>query len=151
MLTALAVALPAQAGLMVIGGEGALVSGPWVAPACHLFRPPANTVGSVMVVLAGALFGAACVWLAGWLRQWRGVNETISSLLLAYIAIALFKHFVEGPMRDRRASTNPRPTRWLKACASGPSWVTRRWSPWLGDVHWGLCDRHRAVCCAARG
>ena len=48
-----------------------------------------------------------------WLRQWRGVNETISSLLLGYIAIALFKHFVEGPMRDpaslNKPSTKPLP------------------------------------------
>ena len=28
--------------------------------------------------------------LAGWLRQYRGINETISSLLLAYIAIGIF-------------------------------------------------------------
>ena len=37
--------------------------------------------------------------LAGALRHYRGVNETISSLLLSYTAIALFKQFVEGPLR----------------------------------------------------
>ena len=139
MLTALAVALPAQAGLMVIGGEGALVLG---ALGCavlpYLFGPPANTVGSVMVLLAGALFGAACVWLAGWLRQWRGVNETISSLLLAYIAIALFKHFVEGPMRDPASLNKPSTHPLAEGLRIGPIMGEAAMESWLGDVHWGL-------------
>ena len=105
MLTALAVALPAQAGLMVIGGE-ARVAGRSGVRACpgHLFGPPANTVGSMMVLLAGAPLAGqpGCGWrLAGCGSG--GVNETISSLLLAYIAIALFKHFVEGRCATRRA------------------------------------------------
>jgi len=84
MLTALAVALPARAGLIVIGGEGALVLG---ALGCaglpYLVPLPSNALGSALVLLAGALLGALWVALAGALRQWRGVNETISSLLLA--------------------------------------------------------------------
>ena len=32
--------------------------------------------------------GAIWIGLVGWLRHYRGVNETISSLLLSYIAIA---------------------------------------------------------------
>ena len=34
--------------------------------------------------------------LAGALRQYRGVNETISSLLLVYIALAILNFLVEG-------------------------------------------------------
>lgn len=139
MLTALAVALPAQAGLTLIGGEGALVLG---ALACaglpYLFDPPGHVVGSAMVLAAGALLGALWVWLAGWLRQWRGVNETISSLLLGYIAIALFKHFVEGPMRDpaslNKPSTHPLP----EGVRIGPIMGDAAMDAWLGDVHWGL-------------
>lgn len=135
MLTALAVALPARAGLVVIGGEGALVLG---ALGCaglpYLVPLPDNGVGSAFVLGAGALLGAAWIALAGALRQWRGVNETISSLLLGYIAIALFKHFVEGPMRDP-ASLNKPSTRplaeGLRIGAIAPDSL-------LGDVHWGL-------------
>jgi simple sugar transport system permease protein len=135
MLTALAVALPARAGLTVIGGEGALVLG---ALGCaglpYLVPLPANGAGTVMILVAGAVAGGAWVALAGLLRQWRGVNETISSLLLGYIAIALFKHFVEGPMRDP-ASLNKPSTRplaeGLRIGAIAPDSV-------LGDVHWGL-------------
>ena len=49
----------------------------------------------------------AWIALAGGLRQWRGVNETISSLLLTYIAIALMNHFVEGPLRDPTSLNKP--------------------------------------------
>lgn len=139
MLTALAVALPARAGLTVIGGEGALVLG---ALACaglpYVSSLPANGVGSLLVLIAGAVAGAAWVALAGALRQWRGVNETISSLLLGYIAIALFKHFVEGPMRDP-ASLNKPSTRPLdEALRIGPIIPGGSIDSWLGDVHWGL-------------
>ena len=44
--------------------------------------------------------GAFWVGLAGFLRYARGVNETISSLLLTYIAIAIMNFFVEGALRD---------------------------------------------------
>ena len=88
MLTALAVAIPARAGLVVIGGEGALVLGGLACAALPYAAPlPASFIGTGLVLAAAALAGAAWVALAGALRQWRGVNETISSLLLAYTAI----------------------------------------------------------------
>ncbi|MDO9283845.1 MAG: ABC transporter permease, partial [Aquabacterium sp.] len=63
MLTALAVALPARAGLTVIGGEGALVLG---ALGCavlpYLLPGLAGTPGTALVLIAGALLGAA--WVA---------------------------------------------------------------------------------------
>src|SRR5687767_11654277 len=108
MLTALCVAVPARAGLIIIGGEGALVFGGLACAGLpYLFAPPDNSFGTALVLLAGALAGAAWIALAGLLRQLRGVNETISSLLLAYTAIALFKHFVEGPMRDPASLNKP--------------------------------------------
>ena len=135
MLTALAVALPAQTGLTVIGGEGALALGALGCAALpYIVKVPGGVPGSAMVLASGALLAALWVALAGVLRQWRRVNETISSLLLGYIAIALFKHFVEGPMRDP-ASLNKPSTRPLDAAlqigAIAPD-------SFLGDVHWGL-------------
>jgi len=150
MLTALAVALPAQAGLTMIGGEGALVLG---ALGCaglpYLFAPPANVLGSAMVLAAGALLGAGWVALAGWLRQWRGVNETISSLLLGYIAIALFKHFVEGPMRDPASLNKPSTLPLNDGLRIGPIMGDASMESWLGDVHWGLVIG--VVACVAAG
>ena len=131
MLTALCVAIPAQAGMVLIGGEGAMVMGGLgCALLPYLFAPPANVMGSAMLLLCGAVLGAAWMALVGALKQYRGVNETISSLLMVYIAIALFKHFVEGPLRDP-ASLNKPSTRplaeGLRIGAIGGS-----------DLHWGL-------------
>lgn len=131
MLTALAVALPARAGLTVIGGEGALVLGGLAAAAAPIFLPlPQGWAGSALLLGAAALAGALWIALAGALRQYRGVNETISSLLLGYLAIALFKHIVEGPLRDpaslNKPSTLPLPEA-LRIGSIGPY-----------DVHWGL-------------
>lgn len=132
MLTALCVALPARAGLVMIGGEGALALGGLGAALVPLVMPasaPALPMLALMAV-AGMLAGGLWTALAGWLRQARGVNETIGSLLLSYIGIALFKHLVEGPLRDpaslNKPSTAPLPSSWM----IGPL-------PGL-DVHWGL-------------
>ena len=54
---------------------------------------------------AGA--AAICIGLVGALRHYRGVNETISSLLIAYIAIALMNQLVEGPLRDPASLNKP--------------------------------------------
>jgi simple sugar transport system permease protein len=131
MLTALCVALPQRAGLMVIGGEGALVLGGLACAGLpYLFTPPNGIAGTFMVLMAGALAGAAWIALVGALRQFRGVNETIGSLLMGYLAIGLFKHFVEGPMRD-------------PASLNKPSTLPLNEGLLLGllpgyEVHWGL-------------
>ena len=131
MLTALCVAIPARAGLTVIGGEGAVVLGGLAcAGLAQAFPLPANALGTVMVCVAAALAGGLWIALAGWLRQYRGINETISSLLLAYVAIGLFKHLVEGPLRDPSSLNKPS----TFALAEG-----LRISGIAGsDVHWGL-------------
>lgn len=130
MLTALCVALPARAGLTIIGGEGALVLGGLAAAGLAHALPLGGWSGSLLVCLAGAAAGAAWIALAGWLRQWRGVNETISSLLLAYVAIGLFKHLVEGPLRDPSSLNKPS----THALADSLRIAGIAGS----DVHWGL-------------
>ena len=131
MLTALCVAIPARAGLVVIGAEGALALGGLACAALpYAVQLPANMVGSVLLCLAGALAGAGWVVLVGLLRQWRGVNETISSLLLAYVAIGLFKHWVEGPLRDPGSLNKPS----TYALAEG----LRIGGIGGSDIHWGL-------------
>ena len=131
MLTALCVAIPARAGLVIIGGEGALVLGGLACAVLPRVLPlPDNGAGTLLICLAGAAAGALWIALAGWLRQYRGINETISSLLLAYIAIGLFKHLVEGPWRDPSSLNKPS----TYALSEG-----LRIGGILGsDVHWGL-------------
>ena len=131
MLTALCVALPARAGLTIIGGEGALVMGGLACATLPVLMPvQGGSAGTAVLMLAAALAGAVWIALAGWLRQWRGVNETISSLLLGYIAIALFKHIVEGPLRDPASLNKPSTLPLPEALRIG--------SIGSYDMHWGL-------------
>ncbi|EKU98870.1 ABC-type uncharacterized transport system, permease component [Leptolyngbya sp. PCC 7375] len=109
MLTALCTALPARLGLVIIGNEGALVMGGLAAVVVGLGVGPSlpPVMAQVAMAMAGMITGGLWIMLAGALRHYRGVNETISSLLLNYIAIALMNHLVEGPMRDASFVTKP--------------------------------------------
>jgi simple sugar transport system permease protein len=82
------------------------------------------------MVLAGGLAGGLWLALAGGLRAYRGVNETISTLLLNYIAIALLNHIVEGPLRDPASLNKP---------STPPIGDENMIGNLPGlDVHWGL-------------
>jgi general nucleoside transport system permease protein len=131
ILTALCTALPAQLGMVIIGGEGALLMGALAATAAALALPGAAPL-VVQLAMAVAAIGAGGAWiaLAGGLRHYRGVNETISSLLLSYIALAILNHLVEGPMRDP-ASLNKPSTQAIGA-------VNMIGSIPGTDIHWGL-------------
>jgi simple sugar transport system permease protein len=131
ILTALCTALPAQLGMVVIGGEGALVMGGLAATAAGLsvlWAPPLAV--QLVMAAAGMVAGGAWIAFAGALRHYRGVNETISTLLLNYIAIAILNHLVEGSMRDP-ASLN-KPSTYSIGDQNMIGVI-----PWLG-VHWGL-------------
>ena len=138
LLAALCVALPARLGLVVIGGEGAIVLGGVAAGALGVFLAGVPAALSLpAMALFAMLTGALWIGAAGAMRHFRGVNETIASLLMAYIAIALMNHLVEGPLRDP-ASLNKPSTAPLEAglrVGDIPGW----------DVHWGLV--FGIVCC----
>ncbi|MCO5162019.1 MAG: ABC transporter permease [Mesorhizobium sp.] len=110
ILTGLAFAIPARIGLTLLGAEGALVLGGFSAAAIAIplvtFGFPAF-IGLPVMALAAMLAGGVWIGLAGWLRHYRGVNETISSLLLGYIAIAIMNFFVEGLLRDPASANKP--------------------------------------------
>jgi general nucleoside transport system permease protein len=109
MLTALCTSLPARLGMCVIGNEGALLLGGLAAAATAMVMSGALPPGVLLplMLIAGAAVGGAWIALAGWLRQSRGVNETISSLLLFYVGLGLFLYLVEGPLRDPSSLNKP--------------------------------------------
>lgn len=131
LLAALCVALPARLGLVIIGGEGALVMG-GLAAAVTGFQLQGAPPVVVQVAMALVAMAAGGVWIgaAGALRHYRGVNETISSLLLFYIALALMNHFVEGPLKDPASLNKPSTAHIGDANMLGSI-------PGM-DVHWGL-------------
>ncbi len=131
LLAGLCTALPARLGMVIIGGEGALALGALAAAGtAHVFQHSSPMVVMPAMAIAGICAGGSWIMLAGALRYYRGVNETISSLLLTYIAIAIFNHLVEGPWRDP-ATTN-KPSTWEIGVANMIGKI-----PGL-DVHWGL-------------
>ena len=131
LLAALCVALPARLGLVVIGGEGAIVLGGVAAAATAVAVAGAPSfVGIVLMAIAGMVAGGIWIGAVGALRHYRAVNETISSLLMAYIAIALMNHLVEGPLRDPASLNKPSTHPIDPAFAIGAM-------PGM-EVHWGL-------------
>jgi len=133
ILTALCVALPARIGLVVIGGEGALVLGGFASAVVaiplvlgHVY--PLLTL--CIMASTGMLVGGFWIGIVGYLRYARGVNETISSLLMTYIGIAIMNFFVEGSLRDlsnpNKPSTMPIGDAYMVGNIPGT------------DVHWGL-------------
>src|SRR5258706_11124660 len=101
ILTGLCVAMPAQAGLMIIGGEGALVLGGLAAAvAGHLLGGMPPIVVKIAMAGFAMLVGGLWISLAGGLRPYPGVNETIFMLLLTYISIPPFNHFFERLLGD---------------------------------------------------
>ena len=133
VLTALCTALPAQMGMVIIGGEGALVIGGLASIAAGLAikatgAPPFVVHAAMMLAAMGA--GGLLIACSGWLRQARGVNETISSLLIGYIALAVMNQMVEGSMRDPTSLNKP------STAALGDSYMLGT-IPGM-DVQWGL-------------
>jgi ABC-type uncharacterized transport system permease subunit len=132
IMTALTVAIPARIGLIIIGGEGALVLGGFLAGAIAVpmigVIPPIPTL--VVMAIVSMIGGGVWIGFCGFLRYARGVNETISSLLLTYIGIAIMNFFVEGPLRDlsnpNKPSTKPLPDTYMIGSIPGTS------------VHWGF-------------
>ena len=82
------------------------------------------------MVLAGVAGGGLWIALAGGLRHYRGVNETISSLLLVYIGLAILNQLVEGVMRDPASLNKPSSREIGAANMIGSIPGT--------DVHWGF-------------
>jgi simple sugar transport system permease protein len=108
LLTALCTALPAQLGMVIIGGEGAFVVGGLAAAAAAITVQMLSPL-SVQLVMALAGLAAGGIWIAvvGILRFYRGVNETIASLLMVYIGIAVLNQMVEGPLKDPASLNKP--------------------------------------------
>lgn len=102
VLAALAVTVPARAGLFNIGGEGQLLLGAIGAVgASRMLGGAVPTVPTLVIMgLAAGMTGAAWAGLAAVLRQVFGTNEAITTLLLNYIAGLILTWLVFEPWKD---------------------------------------------------
>ena len=100
-LCALAVAIPAKAGLFNIGGEGQLHCGAIAATTLVLYAPWLPHFMTIPVMILVAMVGGA-LWgmIPGLLRARFQVNEILVSLMLNYVAIFVVEHLVHGPWKD---------------------------------------------------
>src|SRR5580658_7077248 len=108
LFTAVAAALPARIGLINVGAEGQLYMGAWLttAGALAFSDQPAFVLLPLLTVL-GFVGGGLWALIPGVLRALRLVNETISTLLLNYVAPLIVSYFIFGPWRSPESASYP--------------------------------------------
>lgn len=132
LLAALAVSVPARAGLINVGGEGQLVIGGVAAMGISLGLGSSVNPGIafVLMILAAAAAGAAWAAVAGALRMLFNINESVTSLLLNYVAADVLAYLIFDRWKDLNGSGQP---------ASRPLPVDQRLSLLSGSrVHIGI-------------
>lgn len=109
VLCATAVLLPARIGLVNVGGEGQLYIGALVASwgALAVADVMPGFLGLPTIIILGFIGGGLWAMIPAVLRAMGWLNETISTLLLNYVAILLVDYFVFGPLRDPSSANFP--------------------------------------------
>ena len=110
LLTAVAVAIPSRLGLINVGGEGQLYMGAWLATwGAITFTSLPQAVFIPLLIVLGFLGGGAWAAIAGFLRARGWVNETITTLLMNYVAPLIVGFFVYGMWRSREPGSSAFP------------------------------------------
>ncbi len=101
VLTGLAVLLPARMRLWNIGAEGQLQCGAIAAAGVAVFTAAGRSPLAVPSILAAGM-AAGAVWclVPAVLRAVLAVNETITTLLMNYVALLLVDFLIYGPWQD---------------------------------------------------
>ena len=109
LLAALAVTVPARAGLVNVGGEGQLVIGGVAAAGVSLAfgESGAGSGGIILMIVAAALAGAVWAAICGVLRLWVGINEAVTTLLLNYVAVDVMLYLIFDRWKDPNGSGQP--------------------------------------------
>ncbi len=106
---ALAAAIPARAGLVNVGGEGQLIMGAVAATGTGLAvgSQVPGVLGILVTVLAGAVAGAVWAGISAALKIWLGAAESVTSLLMNFIANDIMLFLIYQPWRDPNGSGQP--------------------------------------------
>jgi simple sugar transport system permease protein len=115
-LTAVAVAVPSRIWLINVGGEGQLYIGALFATWGALtFNSLPTWILLPLVSVLGFIGGGLWASISGILRAKGWVSETISTLLLNYVAILLVNFFVFGPWKDPESANYPQTAEFVDA------------------------------------
>jgi general nucleoside transport system permease protein len=108
VLTALAVAIPARVGLFNIGGEGQLYMGALFATGMALALPAAPAwVLLPLTLTAGFIGGALWTLIPAWFRVKGIASESITTMLLNYVAPLAVSYQIFGPWRSPESASYP--------------------------------------------
>lgn len=102
ILTGLSVALCMKMQLWNIGAEGQFFIGAWAATAIGLSLEGPHILVLVMMLLGGALAGAAWMLLPALARAYANADEIITTLMLNFVAILFVNFWAVGPWRDKK-------------------------------------------------
>lgn len=131
MLLGLGLSLAFRMKLWNIGAEGQLYMGAFAASGIALFYGDLPSL-ILLPVMALASFVAGGIWglIPGTLRAFWDVNETITTLMLNYVAIFFVESFIFGPWKDPASMGFP----------LSPRFSPQAYLPSIGDsrVHIGL-------------
>lgn len=131
MLTGLGVAIAFRMRFWNIGAEGQLVFGGIAGAGVALFFVDI-VPGSLLlptVLLAGMIAGALWAGIPAVLKAYLGVDETLTSLMLNYVAILFSSYLYYGPWRDPMGFGFPGTARFAEE-----AWLPRM----FGRAHYGL-------------
>jgi simple sugar transport system permease protein len=107
ILTGLALAFAFRCGMFNIGGQGQYLAGSYFAVWLGTsFQGLSPWLHVPLVVVAGALAGAALAGIAGILRATVGAHEVISTIMLNWIAVWVGEYLFgqEGPLQGSNPS-----------------------------------------------
>jgi ABC-type uncharacterized transport system permease subunit len=101
IFTSLAVAVCLRMRLWNIGAEGQLLMGAFGAVLMAQMAPDLPALVLIpLMLLSAMLFGGLFGVVVGLLKRWLHVNETLTSLLLNYVAASWLNYLIYGPWRD---------------------------------------------------
>jgi general nucleoside transport system permease protein len=150
-LAGLAVAIGFQMNLFNIGVEGQFRLAACIAAIVGGSLPLPPVIHTIVVILVGALVGAAWAGIPALLKAYRGVSEVISTIMLNFVATGLIAYLIStkgfGVLQGNNISTQPiASSGWfpgLSFGAKGTIFGMLLVSVALGIGYWFLLNRTR--------
>jgi general nucleoside transport system permease protein len=131
VLIATGLAIGFRANVWNIGAEGQYIVGAIAGTGVALATPDVQGNWELpLMLVAGAIGGAAWAFVPGILRVRLKVSEILTSLMLTYVAIQLLYYLVRGPWRDPQGFNFPQ-TRMFTEAQTVPNLLEGT------QLHWG--------------